>query len=270
MIPGFSTSDMSGELMDSSEASLLKASQDLAAAGEPKPTEASPEISGREKRVRLFELCLVLLIAFGGYFFSSFYVLVAGHGIKFPPPVQNAEWMESISRELAGLLLLRYVLWRRKLGFRILGLRWSFRDLGIGLAVAIVSYVAYGLGHSVVSVVYRALFSTLAGGATAKQLFSHPSLIAFPFTILNSFFEELIVRAYLMTEIGELTGSWTLAAAASVAVQTSYHLYYGWVGALSLSFGFLVFSIYYAKTRRATPIIFAHALIDLYAFVWFL
>ncbi len=84
---------------------------------------------------------------------------------------------------------------------------------------------------------------------------------------MNPFFEELIVRAYLMTEVRTLTGSWILSAALSVVVQSSYHLYYGWGGAIALSFLFLAFSIYYARTQRATPIIIAHGIFDFLALI---
>lgn len=253
---------MSEELIPSSEISLVEPASDF--------VESPPGLESRAKRIRWLELCLVLLIAFGGYFFSSFDVLLAGHAIKWPPRLQNAELAESIVREAAALLLLAYVLGRRRLRFRDLGLRYSLRDLGMGSIVAILSavasYTTYHLGHSLISVAHPVQFSALARGVTSKQLYSHPSWIVLPFTILNSFFEELIVRAYLMTEIGDLTGSWILAVIASVVIQTSYHLYYGLIGALSVSISFLIFSVYYAKTRKATPIIFAHALIDLYAF----
>jgi len=59
-------------------------------------------------------------------------------------------------------------------------------------------------------------------------------VVVIPFSLLNPFFEELIVRAYLMTEIMDLTGSAMLAIATSVLLQASYHLYYGWFGALAL------------------------------------
>ena len=67
-----------------------------------------------------------------------------------------------------------------------------------------------------------------------------------------------------MTEIKALTNSWMLAAVLSVTLQTSYHLYYGWQGALSLAFQFLVFAIYFARTQKATPIILAHGIFDFY------
>lgn len=66
-----------------------------------------------------------------------------------------------------------------------------------------------------------------------------------------------------MTEVVELTGSTTLAVVLSVAIQSSYHLYYGWVGALALACQFLIFSLYYARWRQALPIIIAHGFFDI-------
>ena len=43
--------------------------------------------------------------------------------------------------------------------------------------------------------------------STARDFFAHPSVMAIPLALLNPFFEELLVRAYLMTEVMELTGS---------------------------------------------------------------
>ncbi len=59
------------------------------------------------------------------------------------PNLQNSGWTFAIIQESGSLLLLGYVLSRRRLRFRDLGLRWSLRDLGIGLIVAVASYLAY-------------------------------------------------------------------------------------------------------------------------------
>jgi membrane protease YdiL (CAAX protease family) len=58
-----------------------------------------------------------------------------------------------------------------------------------------------------------------------------------------------------------------LAVLLSVALQFSYHLYYGWYGAASVSCSFLLFSLYYARTRKALPIVVAHGLIDVYGMI---
>jgi len=46
-------------------------------------------------------------------------------------------------------------------------------------------------------------------------------------------------------------------------VQTSYHLYYGWWIAASIGFSFVAFAVYFAKWRRAFPIVVARAIADL-------
>lgn len=127
--------------------------------------------------------------------------------------------------------------------------------------------MSYAVGYALVHLVGNALFHSVPVAFSVSQIFGKLSLTAIPAFLLNPFFEELIVRAYLMTEIKDLTGSWIPAVALSVIIQGSYHLYYGWEGAIALSFQFLVFAIYYARTRRATPIIFAHAVFDIYGLV---
>ncbi|MGA2301686.1 MAG: CPBP family intramembrane glutamic endopeptidase [Candidatus Acidiferrum sp.] len=133
--------------------------------------------------------------------------------------------------------------------------------------VAMVSYAAYGLGNALVQTIHHLAYGTWATVPTAKDFFSHPSIVAIPFLLLSPFFEELIVRAYLMTEVIELTGSSTLAVALSVVVQFSYHLYYGWAGAISLSFFNLALALYYARSRCALPVIVAHGFLDFYALI---
>ena len=54
------------------------------------------------------------------------------------------------------------------------------------------------------------------------------------------------MRAYLMTEVRELTGSVILSAIASLVLQTSYHLYYRWAGALALGIQLVAFVGYFA------------------------
>ncbi len=140
----------------------------------------------------------------------------------------------------------------------ICGLRWSFRSLIIGIGLAGFSMRCTSRQVSLSS--YCSISGTF--NRRTSDLFSsfymvqHPPVLAIPFFLQNPFFEELIVRAYLMTEIGELTGSWLLAVLVSSLVQASYHLYYG-MGrrAASCFFSSCILSIYYraqgTRDRRA-------------------
>jgi len=230
---------------------------------QPAPSAAQIERPADSRRFRWFEVSLVLLITCGTAFLNSLYLL--RYGPSAMPHISSARWSVGIVHEVASLLLLGYVLSRRNLGFRDLGLRWSLRDIGVGLLVAGGSYATYALGYLLVHLLHRMVFSSALKVLSGSDFFAHPSIVAVPFSLLNPFFEELIVRAYLMTEVKELTGSSALAVAISVIVQSSYHLYYGWEGAITLSFSFLVLALYYARWRRALPVVVAHGFLDIYA-----
>lgn len=229
------------------------------------PAEAPPTPGRPDARRRWFELSLVLLVAFAGPIFRSTALLQSGPDAH--SQIGSLRWIDGMVQEGTSLLLLGYVLARRNLRLSHLGLRWSLRDLGTGVGVAFLSYFSYAVGFQCIHLLQHAFFPLAHNGPTPHQIFGHPPLAAIPFSLINPFFEELTVRAYLMTEIAGLTGSWMLAAAVSVVLQTSYHLYYGWAGAFSLSFQFFIFAFYYARTRKATPIILAHGIFDIWALI---
>jgi membrane protease YdiL (CAAX protease family) len=226
------------------------------------PTEIQSERPANERRLRWFEVFLVLLVACGSPLLNSLYLLKNGPSVM--PHISNARWSIGIIQEVTALLLLGYVLSRRKLRFKDLGLRWSLRDVGAGLLVIVASYASYAIGWMFVRFLRHAIYTSVASDLRASDFFAHPSVVAIPYCLLNPFFEELIVRGYLMTEIMDLTGSPALAVALSVLVQSSYHLYYGWAGAIALSFQFLIFALYYTRSRRLLPVIVAHGFFDIY------
>lgn len=229
------------------------------------PTAARIQLSAEERRRRWAELALVLAVALGTPILNAIALLVNPPAAT--PQISNARWTISMFQEVTALLLLGYVLSRRGLSFSSLGLRWSARDVGIGFLVAFVSYWPYAFATVAISAGYYFVFGAQPAGHNGTFFFAHPGLMMIPFSILNPFFEELIVRAYLMSEVVQLTGSATLAVILSVAVQCSYHLYYGWAGAISLSFLFLVFALYYMSSKRALPVIVAHAVFDIYSLI---
>lgn len=225
---------------------------------------SSPHPARGGKAIRWFELSLVLLVCFGASLFASIKFVATGQPAT--QPRQAVDWGYLFLQEVVGLLLLGYVLWRRRLTFRDLGLTWSPADPLAGVLVALAAYLSYAVGYTLIHLANQAVFHSAEPSAAAtRQIFGHASLLSIPLLVLNPLFEELIVRAYLMKEIRALTGSWLLAGAVSVAIQTAYHLYYGWVGALALGFQFLIFSLYYAKKQKATPIVVAHCFFDVWA-----
>jgi membrane protease YdiL (CAAX protease family) len=227
--------------------------------------EASPSTLPQVHRNNLqwFELGLVLLVAFGSSLALSIHVLVHAPGDW--AGYTNERWMYSAFHELSCLALLGYVLHRRGLRFRDLGLKWSGRDVVIGVGLYALATIAYSIGYWLIQAGQATITGSYATPVQAAQIFGHPTTFAFLFAFLNPFFEELIVRAYLMTEVSKLTGSMVLATLVSVLLQAAYHLYYGWTGAAAMAFLFLVFAVYYALTRNATPVVVAHFLLDVIA-----
>jgi membrane protease YdiL (CAAX protease family) len=225
------------------------------------PAPPSP-ITLTDRQMRIIEVVLVCGIAFGSNILSSLHEL---SGQNFGRPSGSEfSWMIGNLREGFCLGLLWYVLRRHGKTFYDLGLSWKWSDVGwsilLRLAGAIgfyaVFYLFYFTGLSSVD-------TTVATGHVAHYLFGNDvAVMAVLFQFLNPFFEELIVRAYVITEIRQLTNSVSKAVLLSTALQTSYHFYQGVPVALAHGATFLIFSIYYAKTNRIAPVILAHLYMD--------
>lgn len=232
---------------------------------DPSSQEGQPDKLVRDRRLRWFEVFLVILVAVGNHVLASVHSSLQTAGDAAAQALTSVEYLTGILHEAAALFLLGYVLSRSGRRFRDLGLKWSLRDAAAGLPIAGVASLSYWVGAAVAQWLDSAIRTPLVAGEPVEAIFGNPSVLAVPYYLLSPFFEELIVRAYLMTEIKELTKSATLAVAVSVFIQASYHLYQGWAEAISLGFLFLVFALYYARWQRAFPIIVAHGLLDLNA-----
>lgn len=245
------------------------------------PTEAQsgsiPLISADERRMRWIELGLVCLIAFGGDFLSSTrhfiysFITTTDSGAYIASYVGNYSWFRVIAQQSVSLGLLWYVLARRGQRFSDLGWRWRLQDIGPSILLKVGGTAAY----------YSVFLMTKGVFDTAAQLDLIPALpqeditytlfgnkvvvLAMLAQFINPFFEELIVRAYLMTEVKALTHNVRLAIILSTVLQTSYHFYQGVPSAMGVGAMFLISSIYYAKTNRITPIILAHFYSDILA-----
>jgi membrane protease YdiL (CAAX protease family) len=225
------------------------------------------EIIGLDKRERFLrwsELIIICAVAFGGSLFGSAYVLVSGDypGGVFPAGMR---WLYATAQELAALALIWYVLKRRNVRLADLGLRWSWKDAGHAILLWTAAYGTYILCHLAffgASVEQTEQKATELGSRIFHGGIS-PMLVVF--LLVNPFFEELIARAYLMTGLRELTHSGVVAVAGSVALQIAYHLYQGVTSAVALGAIFLIFSLYYARTKRIGAPILAHMVFDLCA-----
>ena len=85
--------------------------------------------------------------------------------------------------------------------------------------------------------------------------------------VQNAVLEEVIVVGYLITRLRQL--DWRLPAiiATSALLRGSYHLYQGFGGFVGNAIMGVIFALFWVRTRRLAPLIVAHSLLDITAFV---
>ncbi|BCB80724.1 type II CAAX endopeptidase family protein [Phytohabitans flavus] len=83
----------------------------------------------------------------------------------------------------------------------------------------------------------------------------------------NAILEEVVVVGYLMTRLEELGWRVRAVIAASALLRGSYHLYQGFGGFVGNAVMGVIFAFFYLRTRRVLPLVIAHTLLDVVAFV---
>jgi membrane protease YdiL (CAAX protease family) len=83
----------------------------------------------------------------------------------------------------------------------------------------------------------------------------------------NAVLEEVVVVAYLLDRLPRLGWSLPWVVAASAVLRGSYHLYQGYGPFVGNAVMGVVFALYYRRTGRVMPLVVAHTLLDVVAFV---
>lgn len=137
------------------------------------------------------------------------------------------------------------------------------RDLLFGAALAAVIGLP-GLGLYVVG---RELGITAAVVPTglADHWWTIPVLLLQ--ALKNAVFEEVIAVGYLMTRLEHLRWAPIATVLASAVLRGSYHLYQGFGPFLGNLVMGLIFAEWFRRRRRVMPLVVAHTLLDVVAFV---
>ena len=85
--------------------------------------------------------------------------------------------------------------------------------------------------------------------------------------IQNAVLEEVVVVGYLLTRLEQLGVGARWAVGISAVVRGSYHLYQGFGGFVGNIVMGVVFALVWRRWKRVGPLVVAHALIDIVAFV---
>jgi len=228
---------------------------------EPPRNEAS-EVD--ERKARILKFVLVLGVAFLMPVVSSIRLFVVG------PPATAPSFLHLravilLFNEITALALMAYVLCRQNV--TTFAVDFRLRDIPHSLVLAFASYLACGVAQSTAYILYTAVNGHAPPLSVNWLAQMSGSAIAIIVVCVNPFYEELIVRAFTITEVEALTGSIGMGIFVSVGIQTAYHLYQGLVAAAGVAALFLVFSAYFSKYRRITPVILAHLYFDFFALI---
>ncbi|WP_049564610.1 CPBP family intramembrane glutamic endopeptidase [Streptomyces sp. SBT349] len=238
------------------------------------------------QRTRRHELLLVLALSLGASAVAALISFVgdatAPGGLSDQAATLNGSrapdrpWLDlawqlfSISTSLVPVLLVAHLLLRERAetggaGPRAIGFDAGRpgSDLGWG------ALVAAGIGGSGLLLYLGAHAAganlTVVPESLPDVWWKIPVLIAS--AIQNSLLEEVIVVGYLLRRLDQLGWSPVGALAASALLRGTYHLYQGIGGFFGNVAMGVVFVWLYRRWGRVMPLVVAHALIDIVAFV---
>ena len=150
----------------------------------------------------------------------------------------------------------------RKLGFNFAR---PGKDLlqGLGLAalIGVPSLALYTAG--------RALGITTAIIPSGLDAYWWTVPVLILSAVRHAIVEEVIVVGYLLDRFGKFGWSMPVAIFVSSMLRGSYHLYQGFGPFIGNAVMGVVFAWIYTRTRRVMPLVIAHALLDIVAFVGF-
>ncbi|MFJ2767336.1 CPBP family intramembrane glutamic endopeptidase [Streptomyces sp. NPDC087300] len=248
---------------------------------EPGPMAGSFPTGGPSRRILRDETLLVLALSLGASGVSALISFVGSvtkpGGLKDQAATMNASaapgrpWLDlawqlfGIASALVPVALVAHFLLREGSGFRAIGFDRTrpWPDLGRGTAIAAVIgsfgiafyLAARGLGFNL----------TVVPEALPDVWWKYPVLVLS--AVQNAVLEEVIVVGYLLRRFGQL--GWTPMAAlvGSSVLRGSYHLYQGIGGFIGNVAMGVVFALLYRRWGRVGPLVVAHSLLDIGAFV---
>ncbi|WP_163886924.1 CPBP family intramembrane glutamic endopeptidase [Mycolicibacterium hippocampi] len=231
-----------------------------------------------QRRALRIEIAIVLAVTFALSAYTALLRLIegvllglSGQTVALNPRRSSFDLID-LGLSLAGLFQLLawgalavYLLWRSGYGPARFGLgriRWRPDVLGgIGLATLI----------GVPGLALYQIARILGANASVEPAELNDTWWRIPMLVLLSFgngwAEEVVVVGFLLTRLRQLRVNPWVALVISSLLRGAYHLYQGFGAGLgNLAMG-LVFGYVWQRTGRLWPLIIAHTLIDVAAFV---
>ncbi|MEU6274506.1 CPBP family intramembrane glutamic endopeptidase [Streptomyces populi] len=233
------------------------------------------------RRVLRDETLLVLALSLGASGVSALISFVGSvtkpGGLKDQAATLNASaapgrpWLDlawqlfGIASALVPVALVAHLLMREGRGMRVIGFDRTrpWPDLGRGALVAAV-IGSTGIAFYLAARGFGANL-TVVPEALPDVWWKFPVLILS--AVQNAVLEEVIVVGYLLRRLGQLGWTPGTALVASAVLRGSYHLYQGIGGFVGNMVMGVVFVYLYRRWGRVGPLVVAHSLLDIGAFV---
>ncbi|MET3922714.1 type II CAAX endopeptidase family protein [Arthrobacter sp. UYEF20] len=135
------------------------------------------------------------------------------------------------------------------------------QGLGLAALIGIPSLGLYAAGRAL------GITTAIIPSALDSYWWTVPVLILS--AVRHGIVEEVIVVGYLLDRLGKFGWSMPVAIFASSMLRGSYHLYQGFGPFIGNAVMGVIFALIYTRTRRVMPLVIAHALLDIVAFVGF-
>jgi len=218
------------------------------------------------------EIILVILVMVGPFMWHSTLSAWSGSATRFLPALfSDRRLLASITSEGILFAFFLWLLHRRGWNVSDFRIRLGIWSTGQGLLLL----AAVELSQIVVKVVLMVTIYALQGH---KEDFIHfaqannPHLLPHSITVswsvltaamvLNAYFEEMICTGYVFTQLAEKWGPF-LGLTGTLALRLACHTYQGPTNVAAIGSVFLLFGLWYWKSRNLWPLIVAHALLDI-------
>lgn len=234
----------------------------------------------RERRAIKLELLVVLLVTLGLSGLRSLLSYVDGllqkvalrdQKVALNRSLADIEWIDLLQQLLRATELLAwaglaaFLLWRSGIELARIGFGWlpRLREWlgGLGLA-ALIGVPGLGL--------YLLAMQLGVNRTVLPSILDAPwwePVVLILAAIGNALAEELIVVGLLLTRLRQLGWSENAGVLASAVLRGSYHFYQGLGGFFGNLVMGLIFGRVWQRTNRLWPLVIAHAVLDIVAFV---
>jgi len=216
------------------------------------------------KKRRIFELFLILMVGFSISEVKSAFMFL---GLYKNAEIPEVLHILAIIGKITAILVTLYIMFVQERNLKDIGLNinkkyWVkefYKDILKAFLITIIILILETL------IGFLLQFLGVGQVKARNTDFIHIRMLVLFFISMsvNAFFEEFIVRGYMMTEIELLTNNKYLAIIITTLFQTSYHLYQGLYPLIGISVIFLVFSVYFARSKKLMPVIISHFIFDI-------